>query len=264
MKPTIALATLALAALALAGCAAGPGDAPTGETDGGTSTAIDARGEWLFTGGTEGDRELKVSRFPLTILFSDGVARVSSGCWAQDMPMTGDLDIVTASFSTGTPSASCMPFTPDETAAFAELEDVTDVARDGDELTLSAGDYDLEFELVPAASADSLVGTWSLDSIMFGDTGMGATPGAHITFGSDGTITGSTGCNDITGTFDSVVSGRNVVTDLSVGDKTCLDEVTEEQIVSTLEEGFLVHVNDGSLQLVSTTDVASLSFTPAA
>ena len=253
---------LTVAVLALAGCAANPGATPG---NGAPSAGTDIRGEWTFDGGTQNGKPITIDDFPVTMVFSDGNARVRTGCFSFDQPMTADLDVVTASY-VSPPQASCMALSPDAQGAISALGGVSDAERNGDLLTLLGDELALEFHLVPAATSADVVGDWTLGSVMLGDAGLAPQgEGPSLRFSADGTVTGSTGCAEFSGTYD-LVSGLNVVGDLDYVEGMCTAEEVQTMIDTNIREvldhGFLVHTNDGSLSLVSSTSDTTLIYSP--
>jgi heat shock protein HslJ len=264
MHRTRLVLVAAAAALVLTGCAAGPGATPIDGGDAGDG--VDIRGEWGLVGGTHEGEALELSDFPLTMEFTNGSARVRTGCYSFDQPMTSDLQVVTIAYSN--PTASCMALTESESAAIESLDTVTEFSRDGDTLTLAGDAVELSFELVPAVESENIVGTWLLGNITWGDVAAAFEAGPTITFAEDGSVSGSTGCNEFGGILDEVVSGTNRLTDLVTTDVACnSDEPTatmEADIRAVLEGGFLIHANDGQLQLISSTAETTLVYDPAA
>lgn len=255
---------IAVSALALTGCAGNPGQ---GNGTGSDASSTDIRGEWRFDGGTQGSEPLAVDDFPVTMVFSDGSARVRTGCFSFDQPMTADLDVVTASY-VSPPRASCMALSADAQAAIDSLGGVTSAERNGDLLTLIGDELQLEFTLVPAAEADAVVGEWALSTVMLGDAGL--TPrgeGPTLVFGEDGTLSGSTGCAEFTGTYE-VVSGLNVVENFDYVEGMCTAEEVQTMIDTNIREvldhGFLLHAGDGIVSLVSSTSDTTLIYSPKA
>jgi len=258
-------ASLTVAVLALVGCA-GSISTPAGplSSDGG---ATDLRGEWRFDGGTLDGDPVVLDDFPVTMVFDNGSARVRTGCFSYDQPMTPDLDVVLASARTqAQPQASCMALGESADAAIKSLENVTAASRNGDLLSLTGDDLALEFTLVPAVDADDVVGVWQLQGALFGDAMLSPLgEGPEIEFASDGTVTGSTGCAEFSGTYE-VVSGMNQVGDLEYVEGMCVAEETQTMIDTNIREvldnGFLVHLDDGTLSLVSSTTDTSLKYSP--
>ena len=260
LRPSF-LAAAFVALLALSGCAGTVADGSDDETAQG---GADIRGEWRFDGGTNAGSDIAVGDFPVTMVFSNGNARVRTGCFSFDQPMTADLDVVTASFRSDDVRASCMGLEPDVEAAIKSIGDLSTAERDGDSLTLLGDELEFSFTLVPAATSDQVVGTWALTGVLLGDAvlpPMGAGP--EITFGDDGTVSGSTGCADFSGSY-ALVSGKNVIEDLEYVDGVCTAEETQTMIDTNVREvldnGFLIHPGEGSLNLVSSTTDSTLIY----
>ena len=262
LRPSF-LAAAFVAVRALSGCAGTASGAPD---NGVAQTTPDIRGEWRFDGGTKDGKDIALDDFPVTMVFSNGSARVRTGCFSFDQPMTSDLDVITASY-VSPPVASCMALSPDADAAIKSLGGVTGATRNDDLLTLTGDDdLSLEFTLVPAAAQEDVTGVWALGTVMLGDAGL--TPlgaGPEIEFSADGTVSGSTGCADFTGTTE-LVSGLNVVSDLEYVEQMCTAEETQTMIDTNIREvldnGFLVHASEGSLSLVSSTTDSTLVYSP--
>lgn len=251
---------LAVAAVTLTGCAGAPGTATHAPGD----VATDIRGEWRFDGGTQGSESIAIDDLPVTMVFSNGSARVRTGCFSFDQPMTADLAVVTASY-VSPPQASCMALSADAQSAIDSLGGVTSAERNGDLLTLVGDDLSLEFTLVPAAETEAVVGEWALDTVMLGDAGLTppGTAGPALVFGDDGKISGSTGCAEFTGNYE-IVSGLNVVENLDYVEGMCTAEevqtMVDTNIREVLDHGFLVHAGDGMVSLVSSTSDTTLIY----
>ncbi len=77
-----------------------------------------------------------------------------------------------------------------------------------------------------SSAPGGLSGSWTATSIDGQATVAGSEP--TISFGSDGRITGSTGCNTYSGTF--ILSGGNVtMSQLAMTQKACTDEAVSAQ-----------------------------------
>jgi hypothetical protein len=253
--------------LLLAGCAQASNGAGAGDEAAAPAT-VDIRGEWLLTDGNAADGPLTVPDFALTAVFTDGSARIRTGCFAYDVSMTQELDVQTASLITrdANPSASCMAMDPELDAAVQSLGDVTGASRDGDLLVLTGPDLELDFALVPAVASADLEGSWTLTSILMSDVAMGVENGPTFVF-ADGAVSGKLHCDNYTGSL-TPVSGNNTITDLKIepsGDM-CTMEVREEveELTALLKTTFVVHVSDESIELVSSTDDRRFTFMPSA
>jgi hypothetical protein len=248
----------AVAVLALSGCA----QSTTGAGSPADGT-VDLRGEWVVSGASDADGSLELSDFPMTVVFTDGNARIRTGCYAYDTPMTHELDVQTASLVTGTlPQASCTALTPDEDRVSGALADVTEAQRDGDTLVLTGNDLEIDFDLVPAVASADLDGSWTLGSIVMSDVMMGIESGPTLSY-ADGEVTGTLGCDTFSGTL-TPVSGNNTIENFEVkpsGD-ICTMEIKPgvEELTALLESTFVVHVTDDTVELISSTDDQRLIF----
>jgi len=104
-------------------------------------------------------------------------------------------------------------------------EELTIVASDGAELIFSTGDTGPvatptpEPQETPAVVSGELVGpTWVLDTLM--GQSMSAFIRITIAFGADGTLAGSGGCNDYTGTY-TVDGGTISIAGITTGTEEC-------------------------------------------
>lgn len=271
------LAPFALSMLLLAGCATGPGVGGPGAGDPGTppfGEGVDIRGEWTLTSVIQGDLDVSFNDIAPTMEFTNGNARVRTGCYSFNQTMTGDLDFVTighASLGHATlghatmgywqPLATCMALSDEQTQAIESLAGVVEAKRDGDALRLISETSVLRFELVPAVPLETILGTYRLSTVAFGDIGAGYDDGPTITFEADGTMSGSTGCNQFSGTLGEPVSGTNTLENLVMTEMGC-DAPMNADVTAVLESGFLIHEFDGLLTLVSSTSETRLVYEP--
>ena len=242
----------AVVVLALAGCAqSAPAAQPGGDPE---PSTVDVRGEWTLTDASTADGTVDTPDFPLTVVFTEGSARVRTGCFAYDLPMGQKLDVQTASLAN--PRADCMAMSPELDAATQQLGDVTDAVRDGDRLVLTGPDLEFDFALVPAVASADLDGSWTLSTILMSDTAMAVNNGPTFDY-ADGAVSGTLHCDNFTGTLDPV-SGNNVIADLSIepsGDVCTTEERPEVNELTALLKGtFVVHRSDESLELISPTE----------
>lgn len=255
----LALAAAIIAVSALAACA-GPTPGADSGGDPPSPGLVDIRGEWTLTGGTNDGVEIALSDFPVTMEFIGDNARVRTGCFSFDQPLAKGLDVQTIGVPTQS-QAMCLGLTEEETAAIESIADVDYAEREGDVLTLVGDELELYFELVPAATRDDVVGTWSLDGIMWGDTATLVEDGPAITFAADGTVTGSTGCVEFSGTYD-LVSGTNRIGELVLPEAACTDEgaMIQADVRAVLEDGFLVRAGAGTLSLLASAAETTLNY----
>ena len=97
-----------------------------------------------------------------------------------------------------------------ESAYLAALDRVREAADDGAQLMLTGAGVELRFDPVQPVEPSALVGTrWMLESVIGagGPDGSASSPGgdpATLHLDADGTITGSTGCNDFGAMYELV------------------------------------------------------------
>ena len=75
-------------------------------------------------------------------------------------------------------------------------------------------------------------------------------PGARISFADDGTFQGATGCRDISGRWQGS-GGRVQTSEIELGAGRCrgLKAEQDEHLVSVLEAGFTVEIEENTMQL---------------
>lgn len=142
-----------------------------------------------------------------------------------------------------------------ESGFLASLMDADRFTVDGDRMTLLAGDDTWVFDrLAPVPTADLVGTTWQLDGYVDGDAvsnepGMDA---ATLVLHPDGTMTGTTNCRTLTGTW--VEAGAQVLlTELAAGGE-CGDAAASDldnRIVGVLGDGFTASVEGNRLTLTS-------------
>jgi heat shock protein HslJ len=124
-----------------------------------------------------------------------------------------------------------------EAAYHAALGAVTHAARSGDELTLRGEGTELVYSLVPPVPDEALQGTrWMLESLIQGDAVSSVLGDPWLVLEADGTMTGSTGCRDLSGRY--VVSGDQLMwTDLRVeGECAANLEQQDRMVIGVLEQ----------------------------
>jgi heat shock protein HslJ len=181
----------AVSSIVLIGLAAGCGD------DGGGADASEIEDTpWVLTSGT--GITLPASVAP-SALFSAGQVSGSTSCNQYSGPYELDGDSLDIGQLTMTLIACVPPRDAIEREYLRALGLVASWAVDGKELMLSD---DEGGELLRYA-AGSIVGDWSVTGILSGDAFSSPLAGTEVTatFGEDGKLTGSAGCNNYMTTF---------------------------------------------------------------
>jgi len=210
MRTLTVVSLMAVSALGLAGCGnALPTGAPRGRAF--LSTEITEKGQpRALVPGTR-----------IRLTFDDKGLIAYAGCNTMQGPVQveGDRFVVK---DLATTAMACEPAAMAQDDWLRKFLTNRPVWRlTGDELVLTAGDTEIRFTDRETTEPDrKLFDTrWVVDTVLAGSAASSVPKGteAHLTFGPDGTVTGHTGCNSLTGhyrvdgtkiTFSELVSTR--------------------------------------------------------
>jgi len=233
------LGTSAAAVLVVAGCGTAAGSAP------------EITGEWELV---EFSRSGAVVPDPAdgraTLTVADGELGGTSFCNSYGGTYRLDGDELSVSGLGGT-EMGCAPDLMDAEAAYLAALGAVDEAGNADGyLVLSGEDVELRFRPLPEVPASDLENTrWILETLLDGEVAS-STSGlpAVLELAGDGTVTASTGCRELTGSWS--LEGDVVrVTDVEPAPATCdPDEAAQdEQVTAVLSRDFQVAVTEDSL-----------------
>lgn len=224
----LGLALIALIAAACGGSASSPSPSPSGGTG-----MVDATGDWQLTRGTNAGVAIPVGDdvvITLTVAGSKVSGRAACNMYGGDIVVVAGQIQFGAMFMT---EMACQePAMSAESAYLAALGKVRAATRDGDVLTLIGPGVDLEFErLVPPPPAALLGTTWTLDSIITGDS-VSSVMGdpATLVLGADGSVNGSTGCQGFTAR-STESNGVLRLSDLAGDGAPCAAELSAQDAV---------------------------------
>ena len=114
------------------------------------------------------------------------------------------------------------------------------IDRDGDTLTLSGPQVELTYDFVPPPPTADLVGTtWVLESLLLGsgaDAVATSAEPAELRLKEGGTVTGTTGCRRLEGTWRR--NGDEIVFPSLAADGECPEELSQQ-------DGYVVSIGDG-------------------
>ena len=217
------MATLALAACSAQGTEQTQPTEPSQNTQQPPASLI---GPWKLTAyGPKGAPTPAVEAAAAGLTFNeDGTVSGNSGCngLGGDYSVEGDK-IIFGEF-VSTLMACDAPIMEQEDAAHKVLSGTAPYKIEGDTLTITNNDMVLvltrgEYGSAGPSSPASLIGAWRLTSYGTVDTVSSALTDveANLSFKEDGTVTGTSGCNELGGKF--AVEG---------------DQITFQEIVSTL------------------------------
>lgn len=267
MRNTARRTALALAPLLLLPVAACGDDDPVRPADGSAEEpddSMDPTGSWVMIDGPAAP----IDGWDVTVTIEGDRIGGTAACNGYGGAVTWSDD---GAISVGELAQTEMACEPSEVmdleqAFLTSLLDVDAFTVDGEALTLRSGDDTWTFDLLPPVPTAELVGTtWQLDGYIANDavsneTGMEA---ATLTLHPDGTMSGSTNCRQLSGTWTE--SGAEILLTQLQADGTCPDAVAadlDNRIVGVLGDGFAVEIDGARLTLTSQGGVG-LTFTAA-
>jgi heat shock protein HslJ len=236
------LAASAAVVLAVAGCGAAVGSPP------------DVTGEWELV---DFSRDGTVVPEPVggraTLTLDDGEVGGTSFCNSYSGTYRLEGDELSVSGLGGTEMGCAPELMEAETAYLAALEAIEQAATADGYLVLSGGDAELTYRPVPEVPPSDLTSTgWVLETLLDGDVASSTTGDrAVLQLADDGTLTASTGCRELTGTWS--LEGDVVrVTGAEPSEASCDPDVAaqDEQVAAVLSGDFQVTVSEDSLTAI--------------
>lgn len=229
-------------------------------TDGSEATTGDIEGSWRAIAGTVDDTPVElVEGWDVTFDVDGGQVGGTAACNGYG----GSVDVGDGTIAIGELSwteMGCEPAVMDLEQAFLQsLAGLDAWSLDGDRLTLTGGSASWTFErLDPVPTAELIDTTWVLDTVIDGDAATNS-PGmadATLLLADDGTVTGSTGCRLLEGTW--IESGSEIVftefaalDDPAAGACSPDAEELDGRIVSVLGDGFTADIDGDRLTVMS-------------
>jgi heat shock protein HslJ len=217
------------------------------------STAPDPTGSWRMVDGPVAP----IDGWDVTVTIDGEEIGGTAACNGYGGTVAWDGD---GSFSVGELAQTEMACEPSavmdlEQAFLTSLATVTEFTVEDDRLILRGSSDAWIFEALPPVPTADLVGTaWQLDGYVAGET-VSNEPGmetATLTLRADGTVTGSTNCRSVSGTW--IESGAEILlTELSA-DGDCPDPAASDldgRILEVLGDGFTVEIDGRRLTITS-------------
>ncbi|MFP5489358.1 MAG: META domain-containing protein [Acidimicrobiia bacterium] len=229
-----------------------PTDEPTDEPDV-TAPASDPTGDWVMVDGPTAP----IAGWDVTVTIDGDQIGGRAACNSFGGTVTwGDDGTISVGQLSQTEMA-CEPSTVMELEStfLAALMGADRFAVDGDRLTITSGDDAWAFDRLPPVPTADLVGTtWQLDGYLDGDavSNEAGMESATLTLHADGTMTGTTNCRTLTGTW--VESGAQVFLPELAADGECTDAAASDldsRIIGVLGDGFAATVDGRRLTLTS-------------
>ncbi|MET7618894.1 META domain-containing protein [Streptomyces sp. NPDC005408] len=272
MRNQLSIPVTALALLALAACGTETGSG-SGSGDGGGSVSTDlplTGVHWSVDSVTVGGKKSPAPEGAHVEIGPKGHAGGSFGCNSFGADVTIDGDTITVGNAVQTEMAcdkNRMSFEDALRAAFsgklkAKITDgrLTLTTEKGDSIALSA------------QKSAPLVGTkWTVNSLVTGDTASSLPAGtekkAYMTFGKDGSVRGSLGCNTFTSTakisgstitFDRLATTRKMCTGTAMTVESHLLKVLEGKVTYKLQHNSLSLTAESGKGLAASSEPAFL------
>jgi heat shock protein HslJ len=211
---------------------------------------------WRLESLVDGDSVSSVAAPAFIVFEDDGHVGGSSGCNL----FGGSYDTTDGFRDLFQTLIGCLGAVADqEVFVMSVLTGDSGVVIDGATLTISNGERALVYRAAAPEPNRALRGTtWNLTTVIDGDTATTTAAGAWIRIEYGGTVSGHTGCNQFSGTYDDE-SGFGALTQTEMA---CLDEVVAEQerlVMAVLGGSPLVTV-DGSTLTLAFADGTALVF----
>ncbi len=224
-------------------------------------------GEWTMAEATVDGEPFDLSAdraVSLTVAGAD--VSGSSACNTYFGAVTVDGSAVQFTGLGGTEVACEEPLMALESAYLAALDRVREAADDGAQLMLTGAGVELRFDPVQPVEPSALVGTrWMLESVIGagGPDGSASSPvgdPATLHLDADGTITGSTGCNDF-GAMYELAGDVLELTDLAHTLVGCADAVAAQHsaLIAVLSGPASISI-DGQMLTLSAPDGSGLVY----
>jgi heat shock protein HslJ len=249
-------AAVSVALLVTLGLAAGCG----GDDGGGAEPASFVGVPWVVTSGID----VGAGAAAPSAMFTDETVGGSTGCNRFTGPYTVDGDAMKIGMLASTRMACPPPADGIERAYLAALGRVAGWRLDGSELVLVD---DERAELLRYGEATP-AGDWELTAFLSGDALSSPLPGTEISasFGDDGTLTGSSGCNTYRTAFTTDRGSIEIEPPAST-EMACAspDGVMEQEAayLAVLPTAVRYRVDGGSLALLSADGTYVASYTRA-
>jgi heat shock protein HslJ len=266
------LAAAVAVALLAAGCATAPGDGNRAANN--TSVAVDPPlvGTWQLTSflGADGETvEAVAGSTPLVSFDRDGRVTGSVGCnqFSADYTTSGSQLSIGPAVST-LMYCSFPAGVMDQESRVLELLPLTaGYTVAGDTLTIldRAGTEIMKFNRAAGPEDAPLVGTtWRLAGFSDNATARSALEGSNATvvFGADGRLTGTTGCNDLSGPY-TTNDARIAIGPLAVTERACADPalmLQERELLEALEIAATYDIEGDRLTMIDPSATQMVEF----
>jgi heat shock protein HslJ len=264
----LALATLALVAAACGSSSSSGSSGTTTPTT--TSTGAGVDGAWTLTSYLTGTTQTPAAANPATlVLAAGGTFTGTTGCNTLSGTWTGSADgAFTVTPGPMTQMACTNSAVPaQEQALTSGLPKVTDSTLDGTTLTFQDASGNALFTWT--RGPDGVDGSYTVTGLNNGNGAVvasAATQKATMQFGADGTVSGNTGCNSFSGTYEVTGNNLTINGDVAATMMACETEAqaVEQQFLAALGNVATWERTGQQLTLRDGTGATQITLTPAA
>lgn len=262
-------AFVALAALACSACTTGggSGSSPVGGADLGASaeaTPLDGTDWQLRSYASAGSLTDVPATVTVDAAFSRGRIAGTSGCNQYTAPYSTSGTSITIGQTAGTLMACQEPANSVEQAYLAALGAAKTFAATSTDLTMYAADGSMILKYASTPVVPITTGTWHATAVNNGKAAVSSVPAGvdlTATFGSDGTVTGFSGCNTFNGPY--TLSGDTIaIGPLATTRKACAADAMalETQYLTALQASKAVELAPTTLGLRDASGATQVQF----
>ncbi len=249
------LIALVTSACAVDGTAPAVGPATTTTTtigDLATGAVLNPDGDWILESGTlDGDPFPQVNDWRITMLLADGTIGGTAACNGYGGTFTFDGETLTV-FDLFATEMACEPNVMDSEKAFLQtMAQPLTLSRQGDRLTATGDGVELSFSTIATASTAEVVGPiWQLQTLLDIESAVQALGEATLQLRADGTFTASTGCREVSGTYQ-IASDELRFPQMSAEGECASELADQDSFVISVLEGSRIEVDGNQLSLLS-------------
>lgn len=182
----------------------------------------------LASGSVDGAALTPIDSAPVTFRVDNGEVGGRSACNWYGGPISITAGAVAIGPALNMTEMACLAdgVMDLESGYLAALPRVTTVSREGEDLLLWGEGVELRFIAEPAEVPASLTATtWQLETLIDGETASTPAAEASLLIGEDGAVSGSTGCNQFFGSYDTAAG----FSALGATKMACRGEIMEQE-----------------------------------
>jgi len=212
----------------------------------------DPDGEWVLESGTiDGETFPLVPDWRITMVLANGTIGGTAACNGYGGTFTFDGATMTVGDLAATEIGCEQPVMESEQAFFQAIQEPMTLELAGDRLTATRDGVDLRFVAVTPAPTAELVGpSWKLQTVLDGEVAIQALGEPTLQLNEDGTFTGSTGCREVSGSYQ-IFGDELQFPQMSADGECSADLADQDSFVISVLEGSRIEIDGNQLSLFS-------------